>query len=78
MEIYITKYALTEGIQKKKACRVSDKMAFVSVPGCLDDMYYKPDWHETLAEAKAHAEIMRVKKIASLEKQLERLKALNF
>jgi hypothetical protein len=78
MEIYVTRYALTEGIQKKKACRVVGEIVLCSDPGHLDAYFHRPDWHETLAEAKAHAEKMRVKKIASLEKQLERLKALNF
>ena len=36
------------------------------------------DWHRTEADAVARAEQMRVKKIASLEKQIAKLKKLSF
>ena len=39
---------------------------------------HKHDWYRTRAEAVEHAEEMRQRKIASLEKQIKKLKALRF
>lgn len=75
---YLSKYALTDGIKKVE----------VDVSPCVDGfVYIKGHWrvyklggdiHKTEAEALAAAEAMRVKKIASLKKQIAKLEAVTF
>ena len=77
MKVYITKYALTEGITEHVAELCSDTM--IRVAGSKYPIYYhKPDWHRRLADAVARAEDMRVKKIAALQQQLAKLEAITF
>lgn len=76
---YITQYALTKGIIEDKGEIVlgsQDRMIRVD----RRDMYLigKPFWHTRKEDAIEHAETMRVKKIKSLEKQIEKLKNLKF
>lgn len=75
--LYITKYALTGGIQVDE-CEVDGGIAKP-----LNDKwtYYHgegKDWHRTWARALARAEEMRTNKLASLEKQAKRLRTLTF
>lgn len=79
--VWITKYALTSGIQERRLLEVCSERMITVVPppgeyGCI--FFHKPDWHDTKAEAVAQAEKMRVKKLASLEKQIAQLTALRF
>lgn len=63
-KIYVTKWALTSGIQ------------VVNAP---QNIYYRrEDWHTTWVDAVARAELMRGIRIASLEKSLGRVRALTF
>lgn len=78
-DVWITKYALTDGITKKRAyvCSgISDEM--ISIPGSGLEFYHGKDWHSTYEAAKERAEVMRLKKIASIEKQLSKLLAMRF
>lgn len=74
---YLSKYALSDGIKVVEADDVSD--GYVRPDG-----YYwisfklGRDIHETEAAAKAAAESMRLKKIASLKKQIAKLEAMKF
>ena len=80
MKAFITKYALTSGILEVEGENKPDtpKM-FVSRPvGSFAQFYHKPFWHETLEEAQAHAETLRLAKIGSLEKQMKKLRSLSF
>lgn len=83
MKVYITKYALTKGIQEREV----NAQVSISNPKALQikngfglwfNSYYKPHWHLTRAEAQAQAEKMRLAKIKSLEKQLDKLRRLSF
>lgn len=74
MKVFITRYALSGGIQLKEANLVNRDMVASSRGG----FYHKPDWHTEAAGAIVRAEKMRDAKIASLTKSLERLKGLNF
>lgn len=82
MRVYITKYALTTGIQIKQAERPStadDSMIVVRVGGYSS--YYHGngrDWHRSSESAIKRAEEMRRKKIASLKKALAKLEAMKF
>lgn len=76
---YVTKYALTAGIQvvEVEDCfHISPKM--VSLVGTSSHCYHLPEWHRTKEDALAQAEKMRVAKIASLQKAIKKIQALDF
>ena len=85
-EVWITKYALTEGIIKKEEAIVHIDIQpsgdFISVPwenGLNGECgFHKGDWTSSEAEAVAQAEEMRHKKITSLLKQVAKLEKLKF
>ena len=76
---YISKYALSGGIKE-----VAVEDCFRSAPNMVCEVqnrwqtYHGDDWHRTRAAAEAKAEDMRVKKIASLKKQITKLEAMRF
>ena len=76
---YVTKYALTQGIEKieVEVCGKDYPEMVKSIAG-MGGHYHNADWHRTWAAAKAQAEKMRENKIASLEKSLEKMRALKF
>ena len=77
MRVWITQYALTQGIfEKDVEWREGSSTVARSAPYLT--IYRKPDWHLTKAEAVGQAEAMREKKVASLIRSIERLKALTF
>lgn len=81
MKVYITKYALTDGIQEydnAEVSTISRTMISIIRPGKLRLCFHKPHWHETREAAIQRAEEMRLKKIASLNKQIEKLEQLKF
>lgn len=82
MKVWITKYALTKGIftLEVEVCTQNASLVYATKPGPLQEREYygKPYWHETLDEAREHAEGMRVRKIASLRKQIAKLQELKF
>jgi hypothetical protein len=74
-EVYITKYLFTQGIQKR----------LVRDHGCFKQdvednwcSYYPKEYHDTWEDALTCAEIMKAKKISSLEKQLKKVRAMEF
>ena len=75
---WITKHALTGGILKYETS-ISDLGGgrMIRVENSYQ-CFHKPYWYDTEAEALAHADQLRLKKIASLKKQIERLEALRF
>ena len=75
--VYVTKYALTQGILGKKVC-TTQSAGYVVVSDKCSEGYHTPFWHETYEAATKHAESMRTKKIASLKKQLLKMKSLTF
>lgn len=81
MRVYITKYALTEGIIETDG-DIYDKiptMITVRLPKTsFDSNFHGNDWHNNVDVAKAHAEVIRTKKIASLRKQIAKLEAMSF
>ena len=80
--VWITKNIFTDGIYEAEltdaemqiptSVRVIDKLH------PYHRIYYEGEWHKTEAEAKSKANEMRLKKIKSLEKQLEKLHKLEF
>jgi hypothetical protein len=77
MKVFISKYAITDGIIEREVVPGSSEDV-VRSPGHFHVTFKKPDWHLTYEEAAAQAEIEKQKRIASLEKQLTRLKHLKF
>tara|TARA_Y100000310_G_scaffold287531_1_gene312503 strand:+ start:858 stop:1106 length:249 start_codon:yes stop_codon:yes gene_type:complete len=77
-EVFITKYALTQGIFPCNVRDVQDKMVESTEPGPVSLYFHKPDWYDTEGEAKERAEVMKQKKMTSLRKQLDKLAALSF
>lgn len=73
MKAYITKYALTVGIQEKEVTLKPHDACSAGL-----DYYHRSQWHRTLELAQEKAESMRVNKIASLEKKLKELQELRF
>ncbi len=76
MKVWITKYALTDGIFEAEVTESS------AAPGCVYEtgrgyaQYFHGEglqWHRTRESAVARAELMRTRKIASLKKQMNRL-----
>lgn len=79
MKVYITKYALTEGIWEVEA--EVDK-SYPEMVKYKTGVHFlsaiKPYWHEDIRDAIAHAQEMKRNKIMSLEKQLDKLYKLKF
>ena len=79
LKIYITRYALTSGIQEAEAT-VGDhapNMAVVEGTG-LTLYLHGNDWHRTFESAVARAEEMRAKKLKVLDKTVRKLKDVSF
>ena len=78
---YITKYALSSGILKTEVEGPSESGYFHERKGLLGFLgysYTKKECHLLFEEAKARAEEMRLKKIASLKKQIAKLEKMTF
>jgi len=82
MKVWITKHALTEGIQEASDAEIAEcASTMISVPslGTFADFHGEGrEWHRNKASAIAKAEQMRVAKIAALEKAIKKLKAMRF
>lgn len=84
MKVWITKYAFTLGIfaeQTKPNHGDSDNMVVIRRAGDTWDQYYHgegKDWHRSEDAAKARAEAMRIAKIVSLKKSINKMEQLDF
>ena len=87
MKVWITKYALTQGIEEIDSNQVkefemtdtgylcfrrNEKYSFAT------EIYSQKEWYRTKESAIKKAEEMRKKKIASLKKQIEKLEEMRF
>jgi hypothetical protein len=79
-DAWITAYALSAGIQRKRVELCSDISAdMVSVlDAARQECYFGDDWHRDETSAIIRAEKMRAAKLASLDKQRARIAALSF
>lgn len=75
MKVYVTKYALTQGIWAVEAERVSGKTQHIRTTG-YPTFYYEGEWALNREFALKQAEEMRRKKIESLRKQITKLENL--
>lgn len=80
MKVYITRYALTEGIYLAdvELSQTDDSRVVVLAGGHHFGIFRRPDWHVTLTDAIHRAEQMRKEKIVSLRAQINRLEHLDF
>lgn len=76
MKIYITKYALTSGIIIDEGQETNIDSMIKAVG--MNMHVFKPDWHESREEAVKRANVMKEKKILSLEKQLTKVSKLSW
>lgn len=78
---YLTKYALSDGIKETSLTATGIPSMVKDTAAAEFSPYYHGegrDWHRTRESAVKRAEIMRTKKIASLQKKIAELKALRF
>lgn len=82
MKVWITRYALTEGIIEGEGilCKTSEGMIEIMLrPGDYRTTYiHRPHWHGSREQAVKYAELMRESKIKSLRKSIEKMKKLTF
>lgn len=78
MKVFITKYALSNGITENDAETTQTNGMIMVKFNNYNQYFHKPDWHLTIDEAKAQAEKMRVAKIKSLNKSIAKLESLTF
>ena len=78
MKVWITKYALTDGIVEKEVYS-KDSLYIIFTDGSYDFVKNEgKHWHINKDSAIKRAEEMRQKKIASLKKQIEKLEEMRF
>lgn len=81
MKLFITKYALTTGVEEAET-EIDEDCPELVIWG-LDGYHLTAygegkEWHRTREGANARAEQMRLAKIASLQKQINRLEGFSF
>lgn len=79
MKVFITKYALTKGIEEIEVSHSEryPHMVTDEAPG-LFRSFFKGEWFHTREEAVADAEKRRLRKIESLKKQISNLESIKF
>lgn len=75
---WLTKYALSDGITAVDVDHEPSEYGYVTPKGYWVSFKVGKDIHDTEAAAKKAAAAMRVKKIASLKKQIAALEKLEF
>lgn len=78
IDAWVTKYALTEGVQKVKAARGVGENTIGVKSGMYTQYFHGKDWHTSEKDALARADQMRLKKISALGKQIAKLEKMNF
>ena len=83
IKVWITKYALTSGISEATAGYSIGNPGNVVVSGNQNEhscqqYFHRGEWHLSKNDAVEQAYWLRNKKIKSLEKQIEKLKKMEF
>lgn len=78
--VWVTKYALTHGIFEAEVIEEQNSGLLIKCDWAENgrDTLMWHEWRRSKGEALSYAYSMRADKIASLEKQIERLRALEF
>ena len=78
-KVWISKYALTQGIYEMEIDHMSEDGRAVYGKAWTEAYHGEGrEWHRTKEDAVKRAEEMRIRKIKSLEKQIEKIKSLKF
>jgi hypothetical protein len=79
MKAWITKYALTDGIQEIE-CELAQTRPnmIVGVDKFRMSYFHKPYWHLTRDGAERHARVLQERKLISLRKSIARIEKLSF
>lgn len=80
IEVWVTKYALTEGIQRKRAALCADISPdmIAIINGHPNECYHGDDWHRDEISAIQKAKKMQKAELTSLDKRRARIAALSF
>ena len=78
LTVFVTKYALTQGILEMNVNPSYNYPNMVTEAGNSLNTIHKPFWYVDRHHAVIHAEEMRNKKIKSVEKQLKKLRTMKF
>lgn len=79
MKVYITKYALTQGIYEIEAKETREPDMIKNVENSLELYHGKgKEWHLSKEDAIKKAEEMKQKKIKSLKTQIEKFEKMTF
>ncbi len=82
MDVYVTKWALTDGIllcsKIEDDGEIDNRYCRARLHGAMNNYLFlaKPDWHLTLEEAEARFETMRLAKLKSIQKQAAKLEKM--
>lgn len=77
-KVFITKFALTRGIEEAEADETAYGDMVTTRHLGYTQYFHGNEFHLTMEEAVKDAEHRRLKKIQSLEKQIEKFKNLKF
>ena len=78
MKVFITKYALTVGIQEAEVEHSNCPGEVVKRERFGTTSFHAKEWYMDMNEAKVRAEVMRTAKINSLEKSIKKLNEMDF
>lgn len=78
MKVWITQYALTSGIFEVDAEVKDGWIVYRRPKSNAPELARGDEWQPTYEKAMKRARAMRVKKLASLKKQIKRIEALKF
>lgn len=77
MRVWITKYALTQGVLQMDGFMQSKSCpTMITNKKWVCETYHKPFWYDNQYDAVAHAETMRQIKLESLKKQIDKISKL--
>lgn len=78
--VYVTKYALSDGIRAVEIVETSGHYCWVIWPNQWNNklLLRQDECWPTLEAAQAEADRLRIKKIASLHKQIDKLTKMTF
>lgn len=81
MKVYCVKYALTKGISEHSVISPPEKgNVIVSMPGALNGqmLLSRGEWAYTIGNAIRMCEVKRDRKVYTLQRQIEKLVAIDF
>jgi len=76
MKVWITKYALTQGIFEIEAEIVRD--VSTKMVSTVKGYFHEPDWHTSYEKSKEQADKMRNNALKSLSKKMKKLEEMKF